>query len=535
MWLCVLHNSPSLHAVLDQPACRCNPRKPWPSPELDEDEDSEYPWALCLEGIYDELNSRYSEPFGSLPPNLEHLLRHQLQGATKGLQQDTAVTWAVQQCTAFLETMETAGQEKEHFMWLLRHSHHTGCDVRLTDRGADVMGHRPGPYPAFRWHWRDVLSYQWREPQHINVLELTAFLTELRRRSRNSAELGKRFFCVLDSLVCFYVLAKGRSSSKRLNRVSRRIASLSLTSGLIPMALWTISKWNFSDGALPVSMGELDEELAEYINHLYQEGDTVTMAGWTVSGLKRFLPRCKPHLLTAQIYLRNWQRVHMPRRTNPMTWLGARAMASAAFQIGRPDLSVTILLGFAFFLRTMELLSLKIGHVRLFPEDGTIVIAILNSKTSRGLQQSLSLKEPSLVAVLNFLLDRARPRNLLYEHSVASFRHEFSCLVRAIGLVPADFLPYSLRRGGATEFYQRTQSLGRTMVQGRWKDSQTARVYIDDARATLVQLCLPQPTATLQRSLASFWRMAVPVGVGGWRCIAPAGDPPTGEGPTGQT
>ena len=139
------------------------------------------------------------------------------------------------------ETMN-GGQEKDHLVWLLKHAYHTGCDVRVTDRGDDVVGHRPGPYPAFRWHWKDVLSYQWREPQHINILELTAFLTELRRRARNTDELGKRFFCIVDSLVCFYVLGKGRSSSKLLNRVSRRIASLSMT-------LWTISKWNFSDGA----------------------------------------------------------------------------------------------------------------------------------------------------------------------------------------------------------------------------------------------------------------------------------------------
>ncbi|CAE7177202.1 unnamed protein product [Symbiodinium necroappetens] len=288
--------------------------------------------------------------FDLLPRSLERLLHHQLQGATKGLQQQAAVNWAVAQCSAFLETME-AGKEKEHLVWLLRHAYHTGCDVRLTDRGDDILGHRPGPYPAFRWRWKDVLSYRWREPQHINVLEMTAFLTELRRRARDKEELGKRFFWVLDSLVSFYVLGKGR---------------------LIPMCLWTISKWNFSDGAsyenavaalfqylnalrgrLPRTMAELDEELAEYINHLYQEGDAVTLAGWTLSGLKRFFPRCRPHLLTSQLFLRNWQRVHLPQRTSPMTWLGARAMAGAACKVGRPDLALSIFLGFAFFLRTI--------------------------------------------------------------------------------------------------------------------------------------------------------------------------------------
>ena len=109
----------------------------------------------------------------------------------------------------------------------------------------------PGPYPTFRWLWRDILSYRAyrrKEPQHINILELTVFLTELRRRARDPKEHGRRFFCIVDSPVTFYVLAKGRSSSKRLNRVCRRVTAVSLASGIIPMTLWTISKWNFSHG-----------------------------------------------------------------------------------------------------------------------------------------------------------------------------------------------------------------------------------------------------------------------------------------------
>ncbi|CAE7668538.1 unnamed protein product [Symbiodinium sp. CCMP2592] len=537
-WLGMLHNSASVHAVLNQPTCTCVQKRPQVGFEEDEGEDEEYPWHLCL--TMAEGARLYTEPFGARPLSLDGLIKHQLQGATRGLQQQAAVDWAVHQCLTFLETMDT-GQEKEHLAWLLRHTYHTGCDVRLTDRGGDVTGNRPGPYPAFRWHWRDVLSYRWKEEQHINVLEMTAFLTELRRRARNADELGKRFFCIIDSRVSFYVLGKGRSSSKRLNRVSRRIATCGPSANeIFPMVrqgntsrndhlrfLGITAKTRRSyetavaaffayvralRGRLPATMQALDDELSEYINHLYQEGDTLTQAGWTVSGLKRFYPRCRPHLLTSQVFLRNWQRVHLPKRTTPMTWLGAKAMAAAALQVGRPDLSLIIFLGFAFFLRTMEVLALQSSHVRLFPEDGTVIIAIVSSKTSRGLQQSLSLREPGLVAVLQFLFDRARPSGPLYQFSVAAFRREFSSLVKAIGLEPSEYLPYSLRRGGAIEFYQRTQSLGRTMVQGRWKDSQTARIYIDDARATLVRLLLPPPTTARQTSLASLWRVATPAG-----------------------
>ena len=94
------------------------------------------------------------------------------------------------------------------------------------------------------------------------------------------------------------------------------------------------------------------------------------------------------------------------RGTSPLRWLGAKAMAAAAAQTGRFDLALLIFIGFAFFLRTMELPHLRRSHIRIFPQDGTVVIAILNAKSAKGLQQSLSLQEDGLVAVLQYLMDR---------------------------------------------------------------------------------------------------------------------------------
>ena len=148
----------------------------------------------------------------------------------------------------------------------------------------------------------------------------------------------------------------------------------------------------------------------------------------------------------------------------------------------------------------MELLTLRFSHSRLFPDQGTVVIATINSKTSNGLQQSLSLHEPFLVQVLQFLWDRVSPSEKICEPSPIVFRREFASLIRCIGLRADDYLPYC-RHG-----------LGRTVVQGRWRDRRTARVYVDDARATLVQLLLPAHVTALQASLASFWRVALPGG-----------------------
>ena len=110
-----------------------------------------------------------------------------------------------------------------------------------------VTGHRPGPSPTFRCLWRDILSFRWKAPQHGNILELSAFITELCRRARDPKVHGRRFFCSIDSLVTFFLLAMCRSSSRRLNRVCRRLTAVRLASGIIPMPLWMFSKCNYSD------------------------------------------------------------------------------------------------------------------------------------------------------------------------------------------------------------------------------------------------------------------------------------------------
>ena len=66
------------------------------------------------------------------------------------------------------------------------------------------------------------------------------------------------------------------------------------------------------------------------------------------------------------------------------------------------------------------------------------------------------------------------------------------------------FVPYSLRRGGATHFYIALQALDFVMVQGRWKDQRTCRLYVDDARAMLVNFSLPPASLPLLLRFRSF-------------------------------
>ena len=103
------------------------------------------------------------------------------------------------------------------------------------------------PYRAVAWAWRNVQAYPWLKSHHINVLELVAFQNYLRACVIKAGNHSGRMLHVLDSRVVSCVIAKGRSSSSKLNRTLRRVSALLLASDVYVFPLWTVSGWNFAD------------------------------------------------------------------------------------------------------------------------------------------------------------------------------------------------------------------------------------------------------------------------------------------------
>ena len=95
--------------------------------------------------------------------------------------------------------------------------------------------------------WCEVQCYAWDSTQHINVLELSAVFNFVRYAVRVYGWHQLRLVHVVDSRVVSCVLAKGRSSSKLLNRILRRLCSLLLAADLYLLPVWTISQWNHGD------------------------------------------------------------------------------------------------------------------------------------------------------------------------------------------------------------------------------------------------------------------------------------------------
>ena len=174
--------------------------------------------------------------------------RQQLRGATRGLSEVALADQLAADVATMVATMKP-GNERAHLLSLLRFVDLRGTDVHLCSGQLLGGSTQRQPYPAFGWDWRRYQAYPWRAPGHINVLELTAVYNYVVEFSKSLDSHDCRSFIVLDSRVAAAVLAKGRSSSRALLRILRRMLPFILASNVVLLPLWTLPCWNFADGA----------------------------------------------------------------------------------------------------------------------------------------------------------------------------------------------------------------------------------------------------------------------------------------------
>lgn len=117
------------------------------------------------------------------------------------------------------------------------------CSYRGTDVHLDTLTfYRPDRLPlssvdARQWKWKVVKGWAWKQPNHINVLEMEALYHTLRYRAKG----------LVDSQVVLGVTAKGRSSSKKLQRSLRKFNLLALALHCYPVLGWVLSALNPAD------------------------------------------------------------------------------------------------------------------------------------------------------------------------------------------------------------------------------------------------------------------------------------------------
>ena len=109
---------------------------------------------------------------------------------------------------------------------LSRHVNHTGSDVSVsTGAPFNTRGGNHASMRANWWSWKMLFKTRWRYVNHINYLEMKMILQAIKWRARQDISVGSRWLHLADSMVCNYVLSKGRTSSALLQPLSREIAA----------------------------------------------------------------------------------------------------------------------------------------------------------------------------------------------------------------------------------------------------------------------------------------------------------------------
>jgi integrase len=245
-----------------------------------------------------------------------------------------------------------------------------------------------------------------------------------------------------------------------------------------------------------------DLQAARYIEHLWEQGDGKSWATDLLSALVWTSPNLKRQLLTSWGLIRAWGIHELPTRAPPLPRASFFALAQALTNAGHQDVGLGVVLAGHCLLRTGELLNLAWKDVEL---DGSLLRGALNlgitkSGARRGIAESVSVTQPWLIAMLFTYRQHhnKQPGDRFISLSSSAFPKTFADAIRGLGWQDWGFMPYSLRRGGATELWRSTGQLSQVTVRGRWSHPQTARIYVNDGLATLAQMHLADAAALQQ-------------------------------------
>ena len=133
---------------------------------------------------------------------------------------------------------------------LARRVSHNGSDIKVS------LGTPTNPrlfprqsIPAEFWQWKICWRKRWDVKEHINALEMRAILLSLQWRLHHHGCFNLRLLHLSDSAVCLSILAKGRTSSKALAHICRKINSMALVCNFYFLGIHVDSIHNPTDAA----------------------------------------------------------------------------------------------------------------------------------------------------------------------------------------------------------------------------------------------------------------------------------------------
>jgi len=127
---------------------------------------------------------------------------------------------------------------------------HNGSDVSLA-LGIPFSS-KQGHHSIIRapwWNWKILFSTRWDFSDHINALEMRMILQSAHWRCRGTNHFNTRWLHLADSMVCNYILSKGRTSSHLLQPLVRKLAAVQVALNALELHGHVDSAKNPTDAA----------------------------------------------------------------------------------------------------------------------------------------------------------------------------------------------------------------------------------------------------------------------------------------------
>lgn len=153
-----------------------------------------------------------------------HILWNRM-GMAPGFSAALSVEAPLAQGLVYCSEMPTTSIDDLH-RCLIRRINHTGSDIRISS--SSIM--KPRAFPrqsvcADWWRWQKVFAYRWSRADHINSLELRSIVHSIEYRIRHLQEAHMRIVHLSDSYIAISIISKGRTSSRMLRPLLRRLSA----------------------------------------------------------------------------------------------------------------------------------------------------------------------------------------------------------------------------------------------------------------------------------------------------------------------
>lgn len=320
----------------------------------------------------------------------------------------------------------------------------------------------------------------------------------------NQVKTQLTLLAVSNAMVRYFAGPQGRAARKRI-RKDLQLMDLGVTKQTQSRYFEAVRR------ILPIlskvsTFEAMDEKISCWIQDRFSQGEPLNNVADALSGMHHFVPASKRRLPQSWKMFGIWRKYEVPSRAPPLTADLVLAFAGKCLSDLDFPMATLLLLGFHCCLRTGEILNISADDILVNEETGILHLKKTKGGIRYNTKESVTIECPRVREVSAQMIAIQRKRNLLaaplWQHSGQAFRTAFYRLCRQFGVLHLNFRGYSLRRGGATAYFQSCGSMERTLLRGRWSSSAVARIYLCDALSQLPKLKgTPKTTAMLKQYL----------------------------------